>query len=125
MSVLVEQSPGIWKIDADGTTTYANEAMAGLLRTTVDKMVGKPSFDFVYPEDFEAARQLFEAKGRGDTRPFEFRVRRADDTPLWVSVFGTPMHDAAGKFLGIIATFRAMRREGAVKSRDHLADKKT
>lgn len=121
----MERSPGIWTIDASGITTFANEAMAEMLHTTVDALIGRPSFEFVYPEDFEAARQLFDAKGRGDTRPFEFRIRRADDTPLWVSVQGTPMHDSAGNFLGIIGTFRAMRREGAIKSRDTLADKRS
>lgn len=99
--------------------------MAGLLRTTVEDMVGKLSFDFVYPEDEEAARQLFDAKMRGDMKPFEFRMRRADGTPLWVTVQGTPMHDGTGKFVGVVGTFRAMRREGSIKSRAQLVDKRT
>jgi two-component system cell cycle sensor histidine kinase/response regulator CckA len=115
-------SQGIWTIDADGNTTFANEAMAQMLRTTVAEMVGKSSFTFVFPEDAEAARQLFDAKGRGDMKPFEFRVRRADGTPLWVSVQGTPMRDDSGKFLGIIGTFQAMRRPGSIKRRTLTAD---
>lgn len=99
--------------------------MAEMLRTTIAEMVGRPSFHFVYPEDVEGAKLLFDAKGRGDTKPFEFRLRRADGTPIWVSVLGTPMHDSSGRFLGIVGTFRAMRREGSIKPRGQLADKKS
>jgi PAS domain S-box-containing protein len=114
---------GIWTIDAAGNTAFANERMADLLGTTVEDMVGRPSFDFVYPEDAEAARRLFDGKSRGNMSPFEFRVRRKDGTPLWVTVNGTPMRDATGQFSGIIGTFRAMRRDGDVKSRAIVADK--
>src|ERR1041384_4768394 len=95
---------GIWTIDAEGNTLFANEEMARLLRTTVKDLLGSPSFDYVFPDDVEAAQRLFDAKRRGDMGTFEFRVRRKDGTGLWVSVQGTPMHDAAGVFRGIIGT---------------------
>jgi two-component system cell cycle sensor histidine kinase/response regulator CckA len=113
---------GIWTIDAEGNTTFANAGMAAMLRTTIAEMVGKPSFQFVFPEDVEAARELFDAKGRGDMKPFEFRIRRADGTPLWVTVQGTPMRDEAGRFLGVIGTFRVMRRPASIKPRTRTAD---
>ena len=115
---------GIWTIDAAGITAFANEPMAAMLGTTVGEMIGKSSFDFVYPEDLEAARRLFEGKSRGDMSPFEFRIRRVDGTPFWVTVQGTPMRDEAGQFSGVIGTFRAMRRDGAIKSPGVAADKK-
>ena len=114
---------GIWTIDAAGNTAFANERMADLLGTTVEEMIGKPSFEFVFPEDAEAARRLFDGKSRGNMSPFEFRVRRKDGTPLWVAVNGTPMRDETGQFSGIIGTFRAMRRNGYIKSRVIVADK--
>jgi two-component system cell cycle sensor histidine kinase/response regulator CckA len=114
---------GIWTIDAAGNTTFASEIMAEMLRTTVEDMIGKPSFQFVFPEDVETARELFEGKARGDTKPFEFRIRRADGTPAWVMIQGTPMRDETGRFLGIIGTFQAMHREGSIKSRTRTADK--
>ena len=100
---------GIWTIDHEGKTLFASESMAKLLRTTVEELVGKPSFDYVFPEDAASARRLFELKSRGDMTAFEFRLRRRDGTPLWVSVQGTPMHDASGAFRGVIGTFRAIR----------------
>jgi PAS domain S-box-containing protein len=118
-----EMRDGIWTIDAAGNTAYVNDAMAAMLGTTAAEMVGKPSFEFVFPEDTGAARRLFDGKGRGDMSRFEFRVRRKDGTPVWVTVQGTPMRDEAGQFRGIIGTFRAMRRDGDIKSRAIVADK--
>jgi PAS domain S-box-containing protein len=116
---------GIWTIDAHGNTLFASESMARLLRTTVADLLGKPSFDYVYDEDAPAAQRLFESKSRGDLNPFEFRLRRKDGSPVWVTVQGTPMHDAAGQFRGIIGTFRAVRKKSTdlnLKSREASAD---
>jgi PAS domain S-box-containing protein len=78
--------------------------MAEILGTTTHKLAGQQSFDFIYPEDLPAATRLFEMKKAGDTAPFQFRLRRADGTPIWVQVQGTPMHDKS-EMLGIIGTF--------------------
>jgi two-component system, cell cycle sensor histidine kinase and response regulator CckA len=116
---------GIWTIDNEGKTLFASESMAKLLRTTVQELLGRPSFDYVFPEDAPSAQRLFESKSRGDMSSFEFRLRRSDGTPLWVSIQGTPMHDASGAFRGIIGTFRAIRRQNAdrsVKSKEASVD---
>jgi PAS domain S-box-containing protein len=84
-------------------------------------LIGKPSFEYVYPADLPAARQLFEAKKRGDMKAFQFRLRRRDGSPVSVSVQGTPMHDASGNFQGIIGTF-SVRRPRRLKSRGFSAD---
>ena len=77
--------------------------MAEILGTSPSEMVGRPSFAYVFPEDVEAA-QRFEAKVRGDKKPFHFRLRRMDGSAVWVDVQGTPMHNAAGAFRGIVGT---------------------
>ena len=87
---------GIWIIDAEGKTVFANARMAEILATSGDEMIGQNSFDYVYPEDSPAAQRLFESKMRGDTKPFHFRLRRKDGSPVWVDVQGTPLHNAAG-----------------------------
>ena len=102
---------GIWTIDHEGKTLFASESMAKLLGTTVQELLGKPSFDYVFPEDVASARRLFESKSRGDAKPFDFRLRRSDGTAVWVSVQGSPMHDASGAFRGVVGTFRAIREK--------------
>ena len=96
---------GIWIIDSAACTLYANPAMAEILGTTTSAMIGKPSFDYVFAEDVSAAQKLFESKQRGEASPFHFRLRRANGSAIWADVQGTPMHNAAGEFIGIVGTF--------------------
>jgi PAS domain S-box-containing protein len=96
---------GIWIIDVDGKTVFANARMAEILATSLTEMIGQDSFDYLYPEDLPAAQRLFESKKRGDTKPFHFKLRRKDGSAVWVDVQGTPLHNAAGAFNGIVGTF--------------------
>jgi PAS domain S-box-containing protein len=96
---------GIWIVDVNGKTVYANQRMAEILRTTPAEMVGHPSFDYVFPEDVPAAQRLFDAKKRGDINPFHFTLRCKDGSAVPVDVQGTPMYNAAGRFNGIVGTF--------------------
>jgi PAS domain S-box-containing protein len=96
---------GIWIIDINGNTVYANERMAEILGTSPSAMIGQASFAYIYPEDQKAAQQLFEAKKDGGIDPFHFRLRRKDGTAVWVDVQGTPMYNATRKFTGIVGTF--------------------
>lgn len=100
-----QNQDGIWIINAEANTTYANDRMAEILGDSVQEMKGKPSFTYVFPEDVEAAQRLFDFKKRGDSAPFRFRLRRKDGSEVWVNVQGTPMHNASGEFKGIIGTF--------------------
>lgn len=102
----MNEQDGIWIINADATTLYANAAMADILGDDAAHMIGKPSFTYVFPEDVAAAEKLFESKERGDKSPFRFRLRRKDGSAISVVVQGTPMHSVAGEFLGIVGTFR-------------------
>jgi PAS domain S-box-containing protein len=79
--------------------------MAEILGTNPSEMTGKPSFTYVFPEELESAQRLFDFKKRGDAAPFHFKLRRADGSAVWVDVQGTPMHNAAGEFTGIVGTF--------------------
>lgn len=99
------QKDGIWIIDAEARTVFANSAMAEILGANPAELIGQPSFSYLFPEDVAAAQVLFDRKQRGDKAPFHFRLRRKDGASIWVEVQGTPMHNAAGEFLGIVGTF--------------------
>jgi PAS domain S-box-containing protein len=106
---------GIWKIDTEGRTVYANQRMAEMLGTTADAMLGQLSFGFVFPEDVEVSKRLFNSKKRGDSRPFQFRLRRKDGSPIWVSVSNTPMFSNS-EFQGILGLFSEIETPSAVAS---------
>lgn len=46
---------GIWIIDADARTTYANEGMAEILGTSQSEMIGQSPFAYLFPSDVETA----------------------------------------------------------------------
>ncbi len=100
-----KQQDGVWIIDLEGKTVFANERMGEILGADPQSMIGQHSFIYVFPEDAEAAQRLFDAKKRGDSNPFHFRLRRQDGSAVWVDVQGTPLHNAAGAFNGIVGTF--------------------
>lgn len=100
---------GLWIIDSEGKTVYANDTMAEMLGSTSAVLKGKDSFEFVFPEDLSAAQRLFSLKQGGSPAPFTFKLRRADGGSIWVDVQGTPMFNAAGRFIGIVGTFTACR----------------
>jgi PAS domain-containing protein len=50
---------GIWIIDAEAKTLYANDAMAEILGTEASRLIGEHSFKYVFPEDVSSAQRLF------------------------------------------------------------------
>lgn len=102
---MVKPKDGIWIINAEAHTVYANDNMAEILGTTPDEMLGESSFVYIYPEDMLAAERLFASKKEGNPAPFPFRLRRKDGSPIRVEVLGTPMHNAAGHFTGVVGMF--------------------
>jgi PAS domain S-box-containing protein len=109
---MTKQPDGIWIIDANANTLYANGAMAKILHTTTEEMAGQSSFAYLLPEDMPAAERLFQAQKQGENGHFQFRLRRSDGSAVWVEVQGTPMRNAAGDFIGVVGTFSIRDRNG-------------
>lgn len=96
---------GLWIVNDEAHTLFANERMAEILGTTQTELVQQNSFDYIYPEDLPAAKHLFKLKIGGSRAPFRFKLRRKDGRPVWVHVQATPMFNAQGGFTGIVGTF--------------------
>jgi len=99
-----KEQDGIWIVDAEARTAYTNDRMAEILGSSTQVMRGQLSFEYVFPEDLEAAQRLFDFKKRGDSAPFHFKLRRKDGSAVWVNVQGTPMYNANREFKGIVGT---------------------
>jgi two-component system cell cycle sensor histidine kinase/response regulator CckA len=82
---------GVWLVAADGRTTYANGAMAGLLGLARTEMRGRPMTDFL-DEDLWAEVEAFLARQRTHAgERMELRLRRADGSDLFGLVAGSPI----------------------------------
>jgi PAS domain S-box-containing protein/putative nucleotidyltransferase with HDIG domain len=93
---------GIWMIDAESKTTYANNRMAEMLGYTVDEMKGKPLFDFMDEEWKAIAEALVDRHRQGFTEQHDFKFRRKDGTELWAIVATNPFFDREGRYAGAL-----------------------
>lgn len=94
---------GVWVIDKEGKTTYANERMAELLGVSVASLERASFFDFVDPQHRAIALTKLQgvADRKGDAH--ELRFRRPDGTLFWVSVSFSNVDDPHGESAGALA----------------------
>ena len=100
-SIIYNTSSVIFTKDILGRFTYANERLAQLLNTTVDKLIGKTVFDFC-PADYaeKYTKGDFEAMDTG--KAIELREDAIIDGSLrhFISV-KYPIYDEKGKIAGV------------------------
>ncbi len=103
---IVEAVPeGAWVVDPLGQTLFANRRMAEILGIDFEKMAEQSCFGCVFPEELEDAQGRFARAIEGDRQPFDFRLRRADGSPVWVSISCQPVMDRAGGLVGLLGLF--------------------
>lgn len=91
---------GIWTLDDNGTTTYANQSMSDMLGCP-QGLIGRSLIDFVFEEDRELAQSNILRRLSGTREKHEFRFRRADDgRPVHVIVSASPLLDENGQTVG-------------------------
>lgn len=95
---------GVWLLDRDGVTQFANTYLGDLLGYTPDELIGRSLNDFCFPEDGEAVRARINANLRGESHEFDFRLRRKDGTAVAVLAGTTPVRDARG-IVGVLGAF--------------------
>lgn len=101
-SVLASAPDGLWLIDPDGVTLWANERMARLLGRTAEQMPGMKVADLhdeAGREQYAAALTAMNASGQGGQN-VESCFYRPDGTAVWGLVSYTRFHDADGEWIG-------------------------
>ncbi len=94
---------GIWMIDAESRTTFANRKMADMLGYTPEEMLGKSLFSFMDEEERALAERLIERRRRGVSEQHDFKFRRQDGSSLWALLATNPVFDEAGRYSGALA----------------------
>ena len=107
---------GIWILDPNARSEMANARMAEMLGYTVNEIVGHSKTDFIFPEDLDYVRRLFEERRRGKVSVVEVRFRRKDGQPIWTLLSARPLI-REGKFAGALDMFTDISaRKNAVEA---------
>ena len=102
---------GIVFILRDGRILFGSTHFCALVGVHYTKVAGMSYFDFVFPEDLNAAMQLFEINKHLKADPFSFRLKRMDGEPVWVDIQFTPMKSQSG---GVYALSAAIAEKAHV-----------
>jgi PAS domain S-box-containing protein len=103
---VVEAVPeGIWVVDPQGRTIFSNRRMAEILGVCFESMPEQSCFGCVFEEELNDAQRHFARALSGDSRAFDFRLRRADGSPIWVSISCMLFRDEGGAPAGLLGLF--------------------
>ena len=102
----------------DGEIAFASTYFCDLVGVAHDKIAGTSYFDFVFPEDMDAARKLFVTNSLPHANALRFRLRRLDGTEIWTDIQAVPMLRPPGSAYAITATVTTTSRAFDVSSPD-------
>ncbi|MDB5304085.1 MAG: domain S-box [Phycisphaerales bacterium] len=94
---------GVWVIDTEGRTTYANQSMARMFGYTPPEMLGRSMYDFMDDRARKQAEANMERRRQGVTEAHEFRFRHKGGSDVWTLLSANPLTDDAGRFAGALA----------------------
>lgn len=97
---------GLWAVNPEGAITYANLALAALLKTKREKLVGCRAMEFVLPEDHDRAKGVFVGKTEADRELVRFRLKAADGSEVWVESRAAEIKPGHIDFAGALALVR-------------------
>ncbi len=116
---------GVWLVDAEGRTTFANRRMGEMLGYTPEEMLGMSMFEFMDDTGRAEAEVNFARRKTGITEQHEFRFKRRDGADLWTIVAASPAMDADGQMtsaLGMVTdiTKRKIAEAAVLRSEDEF-----
>ncbi|HTO83004.1 MAG TPA: PAS domain S-box protein [Methylomirabilota bacterium] len=100
--IVENANEGIWLLDPDARTVYANARLAEMLGYGVADMIGRRNLEFMDAAAQEQSKRNWEKRRAGLSSRHEFRFRRRDGTDLWTHVSAVPIQDEGG-FAGALA----------------------
>ncbi|HWT84019.1 MAG TPA: PAS domain S-box protein, partial [Candidatus Methylomirabilis sp.] len=92
----------IWAIDLEGRHNYSNPALTSILGYSPDEWTGKPSLDYVHPEDLPKIKALLEEKiaAKDGWSGLVVRWRHKDGSYRYLEGSATPILDGGGTLIG-------------------------
>lgn len=79
--------------DADHIIHFVNPKLTDILGYSEDELIGKPIFDFIFPEDFKAFELKCEEQRKGVSNRYELRFRHRSNAEVWTSINASPLFE--------------------------------
>jgi PAS domain S-box-containing protein len=94
---------GVWILDADRRTTFANDALASMLRTNREAMLERNVSELLHGEAGRAATIILERTADRQPEQCELQLPGARGEGIWVLVSATPLSALDGFLGGVLA----------------------
>jgi diguanylate cyclase (GGDEF)-like protein/PAS domain S-box-containing protein len=107
---------GVWTIDADGITTFANATMTTMLGYAPEEVTGRPLADFCDEDGRQAIERNLARRREGISEHHDFKFTRRDGGDLWVIAAATPIFED-GVFVGSTAIMTDVTARRAAEER--------
>lgn len=102
--MLVEMlQEGVWALDREGFTTFANPGMAQMLGYSVEEMQGRHLFSFIDEHGAKLAKNYLERREQGTIEQHDFEFIRKDGTRIYTTLATCPIKDGQGNYIGALA----------------------
>lgn len=100
---VVEMSyEGVWVLDTEAKTVYANQRLSDILGYTPDELIGQPLQDFIPLSQREPTKETI-ARGRDGVRELNERILiRRDGREACVLISTAPLEDDDGGYTGVL-----------------------
>ena len=94
---------GVWVVDREGRTTFANRAMEKMLGDPPGGMVGHSLYEFIDGDRRAVTERNLSERFDGIPREHEARIVRRDGSKVWVNMSTTPLVDDDGNVCEALA----------------------
>lgn len=101
---------GVWVLNTDAATNYANETMAAMLGYTVDELIDRPLFDFVAPDGQPVIANSIRNLQPGVVQQHDLKLHHKNGRDLWVLLKIGLLIDENDQQTGILTTVTDITR---------------
>ncbi|MEY3866683.1 MAG: hypothetical protein RLZZ338_574 [Cyanobacteriota bacterium] len=93
---------GVWIIDPENKTVFANQRMAEILGYSLEEMLNHSLFEFMDVEGHAIAQNYIARCQKGIEESHDFKFKRKDGSDLWTILSTNPIFDAEGQYAGVL-----------------------
>ena len=104
-AIVNSASWGIAELDGEGRVLFVNQPMGPLFGMNTEDFLGRPYFDFLHPDEHEAAARLSRKVADASVGRFCIQARhlRSDGSAFWANVSVGPLRGPSGELTGAVS----------------------